>query len=520
VLLAWAGPLVGCVSDEVPAGAVARHQGAVIYGVDDRLDVHAHPDPQLRLLAQRSVVALFPAEALREDAEGRVRVPEVSLAQAAGVCPDEAFAQQPIGPDCSGTLVGPDLVLTAGHCLEVRPCADLRLVFGWHTIANETMAPITADDVYRCARYEVSALDEEGRDHALIRLDRRVNAARQPAPIRTSHRALAAGTAVRLIGYPSGLPAKIDDGGQVTASRVVDDFGFFATMDAFGGNSGSGVFDAEGRVVGVLVSGNEDYAFDPAAGCLRVRVLSPETTEAERAVYPAEARAALCSGNPDDALCAPPEGPWCAPCQADEDACGPDFVCGLTGTCVSRCQGAFDCRADHVCRGGLCVRQAGALCGAPNPDAEVVDAEVVDAGVSDASGPADVEPPDLAAPDLMPPLDAEPPDAEPLDAEPLDARAPRDRGPGYELGPDTDAWAPPSRRPPNPRALDAATAPPAQDPGLPVTGAEAPEYRLRLRPECSQAADSAPPGLAFWAVLGLLGGGPLRRRQRRQSPDV
>lgn len=498
--------LVGC-ADEASApgapGAVAERSAAVVYGADDRRDVPDHPDARLRRLATRSVVALFSARDLVEDAEGRVRVPAVTLAEAAGVCLDETFASQPIGPGCSGTLVGPDLVLTAGHCVADTPCAAMRLVFGWHTVAGGTLNPLTTADVYRCARYEVSRLDEAGRDYALVRLDRAVDAAREPAPIRQSNRRLAAGTAVTLIGYPSGLPAKIDDGGQVTASRVADAFGFFATMDAFGGNSGSGVFDAAGRVVGVLVSGNEDYAFDPADRCLRVVQLSPDVTEAERAVYPFSARAELCDRQPGDPLCAVPAGPWCMPCDGDQDACAPDFVCGLGGTCVAPCQGAYDCRADHLCRGGLCVPRAGSDCAVVLPDAAVPP----DFGVADAE-PADLgEPPDLAL------ADAEPPDTATADAEPRDARLPRDRGPGWELGPETDAWAP-RRNPPTPTpAGDAARPPPNLDPGLPVSGADAPAWAPRDRPDCSQRPGDGAPDSGTAALLGLVGWALGRRRR-------
>ena len=59
-------------------------------------------------------------------------------------------------------------------------------------------------------------------------------------------------------GYPSGLPLKIDDGGRVRDPRSGTTDFFIANLDTFGGNSGSGVYDAATKqLVGILVRGRE-----------------------------------------------------------------------------------------------------------------------------------------------------------------------------------------------------------------------------------------------------------------------
>lgn len=43
---------------------------------------------------------------------------------------------------------------------------------------------------------------------------------------------------------------------------------FVANVDAFAGNSGSGVFDSGQRMVGILVSGATDFWTNPVTGCV------------------------------------------------------------------------------------------------------------------------------------------------------------------------------------------------------------------------------------------------------------
>jgi hypothetical protein len=80
-----------------------------------------------------------------------------------------------------------------------------------------------------------------------------------------------------VIGFGTGLPAKIDVGGAVVDTRSTSLDYFVATLDTFGGNSGSGVFvEVGGNVVhvGVLVRGAQDYAFDETQGCNAVNVIA------------------------------------------------------------------------------------------------------------------------------------------------------------------------------------------------------------------------------------------------------
>lgn len=275
----------------------------VIYGEDDRLDVYAHPDPFWRDLALESAVAFFDARDIDESDPDDIGVRGRTLRQNMGVCVNEPFASQPAGAFCSGVLIGRDIVLTAGHCVsDPFDCSRLRLVFGYHKEAPGTLATVTAQDVHRCD--EVLAWREEsgGLDFAILRLDRDAGAERVPATLRREDTLLAPGTEVGMIGFPSGLPMKLAIGGVVTRNGPGGARFFEATVDAYGGNSGSGIYDREGVLLGLLARGATDFVRDGA--CLRSNVL-PETgpgQSAEGIPYLARAVEAMCADH-DHEIC-------------------------------------------------------------------------------------------------------------------------------------------------------------------------------------------------------------------------
>lgn len=356
--------LTGC-SAEAPFAEPATTTQPVVYGEDDRTDVHAHPDPAWRALARQSIVALVRAGDVVTSDPNDIRFRGRTLGSARSLCPGERFADQPSIAFCSGTLIGPDLVLTAGHCIEdAADCSDTRFVFNFVMENDTSRATITAEDVHSCGALLVS-YDDGRADYAVVRLDRPVSAARSPASVRPGDEALDLGAGVGVIGFPSGIPAKIDLGGTVTRNRPTQRDYFQASLDTFGGNSGSGVFTLDGLLAGILVRGEQDYVRD--GRCFRVNVL-PEPGPGQRAesvTYVARAIEALCEREPALAVCQPPDRVYCAPCSTD-DACGGsgdaqdegglcDASGGLEGVCLPPCARDGDCRMDHTCRNGHCA---------------------------------------------------------------------------------------------------------------------------------------------------------------------
>lgn len=237
----------------------------VIYGDDNRRDYYEAKSSQDLDLVD-STVALFSNSDIRIDASSAIaKLTEKSYKQRYGLCESEPFVNQNSGAFCSGFLVGPDLIATAGHCISSSECSDVSFVFGYRmTSSTSDTSQVPANNVYRCK--EVLSREETRRqDYALVRIDRVVQGAKVLSLAKTS---VQVGDDLTLIGHPSGLPVKIADGAKVRKNEE----GFFvATTDSYGGNSGSAVFNKAGEVVGILVRGESDFVYDSAQQCTTSR---------------------------------------------------------------------------------------------------------------------------------------------------------------------------------------------------------------------------------------------------------
>ncbi|MGB2985614.1 MAG: trypsin-like peptidase domain-containing protein [Phycisphaerae bacterium] len=240
----------------------------IIYGPDNRLDVYEVSDPGL-LAAADSTVALVSTSILVDNGNGTYSLPatptftELILYYLGyPLCPTEPFADQPIPAFCSGALVGEDLVATAGHCIvDAAECAGTAFVFGYEMLdATTPVLTFPASDVYFCDAIVQRVQDPVGPDWGIIQLDRPVTG-HDPLPARCTNK-VANGQSLVMIGHPVGLPTKIA-GGATTVVRDNSPPAYFqANVDAYGGNSGSAVFNAANlQIEGLLVRGNADWAF-------------------------------------------------------------------------------------------------------------------------------------------------------------------------------------------------------------------------------------------------------------------
>jgi hypothetical protein len=295
--------LAACGSEEQVF--VGPLEASVVYGSDDRIEVYAHPDEGLAQVARESIVAVIPTGRMELQFDGSYALLTQSLSTSdRNVCEDEQFANQPLAAVCSGVLIADDLVLTAGHCVDVRRCDAFNYVFNYRMEAPDFLASIEESDVYSCRRIVIDVEPSSRRDvtpdFAIVELDRPVTPDHVPARIRPAT-PLEVGDPIAMIGSGSGLPMKIDSGGEVVEAPGDH---YVANLDAFEGHSGSATFDDEDRLAGILVAGRvPDYVPDPVAGCNRVNTFDDsEAGEGVQRVAPIID--ALCeAGEGNDGLC-------------------------------------------------------------------------------------------------------------------------------------------------------------------------------------------------------------------------
>lgn len=239
-------------------------QPQVIYGNDDRYDVHQVPN-EFVVDSARSTMAVIPVGVIRNSAESlsEIEIASRPYGPSNRLCPDERFFNQPAAANCSAFFIGGDLAVTAGHCIQASTCSRFAFVFGYE-MAPDGSAPhrLPANQAYRCKSVVAREL-ANGVDYAVVQLDRPVT---DRAPLRLASRPVQVNDPLMVIGHPAGLPTKVAPGAAV---RSVNSAYFVTNLDTYGGNSGSAVFDLRTlEVVGILVRGETDFVQDRARSCV------------------------------------------------------------------------------------------------------------------------------------------------------------------------------------------------------------------------------------------------------------
>ena len=257
---------LGACAQEEPIASPQRGQ-TLISESDDRKEVFEHESAWMRSYAEQATVSLVDAAFFVTNNGIMTMLDGPSMLESLNLCPGERFAEQRRHSFCSGTLIDDDLVLTAGHCLiNEHTCANTRLLFNDHYIAPGVRHSFSAADVFQCEEVVVQQAGDVSLgqpDFAIVRLRTSATPRFQPAPVRRDAGLLDNGQHVKSVGFPDGIPAKIDMEGNVTNNSFLSNY-FVSSLDGFHGTSGAGVYESDGyTLAGVLFGGIAPHGYTP-----------------------------------------------------------------------------------------------------------------------------------------------------------------------------------------------------------------------------------------------------------------
>ena len=250
---------------------------ADFYGNDDRQQILDARHPRALEWARATAII---ANRSRFSAAGGGHVGAVvsTLGERQSLCSDERFVDEPVLGFCSAFLIAPDLVATAGHCFKDTLCEQMAFVFDFYKGGtSENVGAIPARNVYTCSELVARQYSHE-LDYAVVRLDRPTTGR---TPFTMQWDVPAVGTRVALLGYPSGILAKLDLAGKVLRVEGTRSNRIRTSVDSFPGHSGGAMIDLEtGSVFGVHVEGStpsyvNDGGCTRAAACPTVSLETP-----------------------------------------------------------------------------------------------------------------------------------------------------------------------------------------------------------------------------------------------------
>lgn len=231
----------------------------ILGAIDDRAPI-AEQSIEIQELA-RSVPALIQTHRIYKKNNETSILKGIELVADMKMCKKERFSEESIIANCSASLIAPDLVLTAAHCLAGvdYQCSTYSVVFDYHG------KEVLNKDIYKCQELKFYSFDLKyaGIDLAIIKLDRPV---KDRKPVTLSNN-IKLNQKLFMIGYPLGISQKIATNGVVR--KITQDlYSFRHNLDAFSVNSGGPIFNSAHEQVGVLVRGTgQNLVMDDKQNC-------------------------------------------------------------------------------------------------------------------------------------------------------------------------------------------------------------------------------------------------------------
>ena len=260
--------LVGCFEESAQKKIVKTDINAgVIYGEDSIQEVNTKKNPQAN---SQSSVALVKTINIIEADNNNFIFNDATVQEKYSACSEFNLSEQISPAFCSGVLISPNLILTAGHCMsQSASCDETSFVFGF-----EKESSIASSNIFKCKRViHNSEAEQAVLDYALVEIDR-------PAPYTpvimnsklstTISPDYVTHSAIYSIGYPLGTSKKKSEG--FIRQEFSNKGEIIAELDVFSGDSGSPVFDNEtNQLIGILVAGETDFLIDSKRRCERVK---------------------------------------------------------------------------------------------------------------------------------------------------------------------------------------------------------------------------------------------------------